>query len=418
MTIKITTKSTNRISSLTVETRVARIESTKKATINRKARVIVKTVKAVSRKFLFRSVVRCFLILTLMMPALNARASETIRMIAIDSYSSSALWVKVFIEYFIPEVDKRLAAKGNYNIDWNPAFGGTIAKTKGVLDSLQHDLGDIGIITTPYHADKVPFYNLPYATPLVSNDIGLIARTMSDLADKYSQIKEAWHDYGIHYLTTAGSIDTYDILMTAPLESLDDLRGKKIGGVGSNMLFLKGSGAAGVTSGLSDWYNNMATGLLDGILVWPEAVVAYRLYEVAPYLLDIKFGGATSKAIVMNQRTWNRLPDEVRQVLSETATDYRDELARETDRIAAKSRVDFVAKGGTIIDVTPEQRLSWAKKLPDLAETWVLAMERKGLPGRQILSDYMTTMRENNQTIVRAWDKPELNASQIPGDTQ
>ena len=104
---------------------------------------------------------------------------------------------------------------------------------------------------------------------------------MSDLADKYPEIKDAWNDYEIRYLTTAGSIDTYNILMTEPIESLADLQGKKIGGVGSNMLFLKGSGAAGVTSGLSDWYNNMATGLLDGILVWPEAVVAYRLYEIA-----------------------------------------------------------------------------------------------------------------------------------------
>ena len=404
MTIKIRSKTTNTTSP--------------KSTTNTKNRIIEKAALIMPRTLFSRSFIRCLLVFTFVMPALNARASETVRMIAIDSYSSSALWVKVFIEYFIPEVDRRLAAKGNYNIDWNPAFGGTIAKTKGVLDSLQHDLADIGIITTPYHADKIPFYNLPYATPLVSNDIGLIARTMSDLADKYPQIKEAWHDYGIHYLTTAGSIDTYNILLTSELDSLKDLQGQKIGGVGSNMLFLKGSGAAGVTSGLSDWYNNMATGLLDGILVWPEAVVAYRLYEVAPYLLDIKFGGATSKAIVINQRTWKRLPDEVRQVLAETATDYRDELARETDRIAAKSRVDFVAKGGTIIDVAPEQRLDWAKKLPDLAEAWVLAMDRKGLPGRQILSDYMTIMRQNNQTIVRDWDKPTLNTSQPSGDTQ
>jgi len=90
-------------------------------------------------------------------------AKETIRMIAVDSYWSSALWVKVFIEYFIPEVDRRLAKQENYVIDWNPAFGCTIAKTKGVLDSPQHDLDDIGIITTAYHADKLPIYNLPYA---------------------------------------------------------------------------------------------------------------------------------------------------------------------------------------------------------------------------------------------------------------
>lgn len=338
----------------------------------------------------------------------SAHSKETIRMIAVDSYSSSALWVKVFIEYFIPEVDRRLAEQGNYFIDWNPAFGGTIAKTKGVLDSLQHDLGDIGIITTPYHADKLPFYNLPYATPLVSNDVGLIARTMSDLAVRYPELSNAWKDYGIHYLTTAGSIDTYNILMTKSLESLADLDGQKIGGVGSNLLFLKGSGAAGVTSGLSDWYNNMATGLMSGIIAWPEAIVAYRLYEVAPYLLDIQFGGATSKAIVVNQKTWDRLPEEVKVVLSEVASDYRDELARTTDKIAARSRVEFVEQGGTIIPVSAAQRRAWAQRLPDLAGAWVESMNKKGLPGKQILDDYMKTMRDNQQPIMRDWDQTGL----------
>ena len=361
-------------------------------------------VSRIRKRFLF-ALVALAVSLSVSSPALSR---ETVRMIAVDSYSSSALWVKVFINYFIPEVDKRLAEKDNYVIDWNPAFGGTIAKTKGVLDSLQHDLADIGIITTPYHADKVPFYNLPYATPLVTNNVGLIARTMSDLAVRYPEISNAWQDYGIHYLTTAGSIDTYDILMTRSIDSLADLDGQKIGGVGSNLLFLKGSGAAGVTSGLSDWYNNMATGLMSGIIAWPEAVVAYRLYEVAPYLLDIQFGGATSKAIVVNDKTWQRLPEEIQQVLAEVADDYRDELARVTDEIAAKSRVEFVEQGGTIIPVSEADRRAWAQRLPDLAGAWVESMNKKGLPGKEILDSYMKVMRDNQQPIMHDWDQTEV----------
>lgn len=330
---------------------------------------------------------------------------ELIRMIAVDSYSQSALWVKVFVEYFIPEVDRRLAETGSYEIDWNPAFGGTIAKTKQVLESLQYDLADIGIITTPYHPDKVPFYNLPYATPFVTNDIGLIARTMSDLSDSYPQLKEAWEDYGLKYLITAGSIDTYNIILRDDLESLDDLRGQKIGGVGSNLLFLEGSGAVGVSSGLSEWYNNMATRLMSGTIVWPEAIAAYKLYEVGPYMLDVQFGGATSKAIVVNGRTWERLPEEVRGVLSAVAVDYRNQLARETDRISAHAKEVYAEVGGKTISMTEEQRREWAENLPDLAGEWVKSMERKGLPGRQILEDYMQVMRDNNQPIMRDWDK-------------
>jgi C4-dicarboxylate-binding protein DctP len=332
-------------------------------------------------------------------------AAESIRLIAVDSDSSSSLWVRVFLEYFIPEVDRRLAETENYEIEWNPAFGGTLAKPRGVLTTLQYDLADIGIVTTPYHPDKVPFYSLPYITPFVSNDIGLIARTMTELTNKYPQVKDGWKDYNLHYLTSAGSIDTYNIVLTDPVESITDLQGTKIGGVGLALLFLQGSGAVGVVSALPDWYNNMATGLMSGSVVWPEAAAAYRFYEVAPYMLDIRFGGAASKAIAINQRTWNRLPEEVQIVIQDVANDYRDQLALETDRISSHAREVFAEQGGITIPVSEDQRMIWASNLPDLAGDWVKVMTEAGLPGKEILADYMQIMRDNNQPVMRQWDQ-------------
>ncbi len=332
-----------------------------------------------------------------------AHAAESIRLIAVDSDSSSSLWVRVFLEHFIPEVDRRLAATDNYEIDWNPAFGGTLAKPRGVLTTLQYDLADIGIVTTPYHPDKLPFYSLPYITPFVSNDIGLISRTMTDLTNKYPQVKDGWQSYNLHYLTSAGSIDTYNIVLTDPVESIEGLQGQKVGGVGLALLFLEGSGAVGVGSALPDWYNNMATGLMNGAVVWPEAAAAYRLYEVAPYMLDIQFGGAASKAIAVNKRTWDRLPEEVQIVIQNVANDYRDELARETDRISSNAREVFVEQGGVVVPVGQDKRRLWASNLPDLAGEWIEVMEAAGLPGREILTDYMQIMRDNNQPIMRQW---------------
>ncbi|RLA32401.1 MAG: C4-dicarboxylate ABC transporter [Gammaproteobacteria bacterium] len=335
----------------------------------------------------------------------RADAPEEIPLTAIDSYAPTALWTLVFIEYFIPEVDRRLAESGNYKIKWNKAFGGTIAKTRGVLDALQYDLADIGIVTTPYHPDKVPFYNLPYVTPLVTADIGLVARTMSELVERYPQLAEQWEDYRQVYLTTAGSIDTYQVLTNYPVSSLEDFRGKKIAGVGLNLRYLTGLDASPVNSGISDWYNNLATGLVDGVIGWAEGSIAYRLYEVAPYLVDVRLGAVSTKVINVNERTWARLPEEVKNVLKETAEDYRDELAREADRRSAKSRIEFVERGGTIIALTPEQRQAWADGLPNIAGEWADDMEARGQPGHAILHDYMEIMRANDQPIVRQWDR-------------
>ena len=334
-----------------------------------------------------------------------ARTQEIVPLTVIDAYAPTALWVRVFLDYYMPEVDRRLAETGHYEIDWNRAFGGTVAKTGGVLEALQYGLADIGIITSPFHPDKIPFFNISYVTPLVTADIGLVARTVHELVEKYPELQQQWDDYNQIFLTAAGAIDTYQVLMNEPIETLEDFRGKKICGVGLNLRYVQGLGSAAVSSNLGDFYNNISTGLTDGTVAWAEAAVAYKLYEVAPYMIDVRLGAVTSKVITMNRRSWERLPEEVRRVLMETAIDYRDELARETDRRAESSRHEFVEQGGTIQPLTDEQRRVWAASLPNMAREWAEDLEERGLPGKQILRDYMDIMRANNQPIVRHWDR-------------
>lgn len=347
----------------------------------------------------------CAALLLGFMPTAEAAEPEVIPLIAVDSYAPTALWVSIFLDYYIPEVDRRLAESGDYRIKWNKAFGGTIAKTRGVLEALQYDLADIGIVTTPYHPDKVPFYNIPYVTPFVSADIGLVARTISDIVDTYPALRTQWDDYNLVYLTTAGIIDTYQLLLAREPAPPDGIAGWKIGGVGLNMRYIEGMHGTPVNSGISDWYNNMATGLLDGIVGWSEGTISYRLYEVAPYMLDVRLGAVTSKVIVANSRTWGRLPQEVRTVLEEVADDYRDALAREADRRGRVGRDEYLRLGGTIIPVSDEERREWAFALPNLASEWADDLEARGLPGHAILHDYMEMMRANSQPIVRHWDR-------------
>jgi hypothetical protein len=53
--------------------------------------------------------------------ATPAMAQKTINLTAIDGYPPKASWVREFIQYYIPAVNKTLAAKGNYKIQWNQA---------------------------------------------------------------------------------------------------------------------------------------------------------------------------------------------------------------------------------------------------------------------------------------------------------
>lgn len=50
--------------------------------------------------------------------AFPAAAQENISAIVIDGYPDRALWVKEFSNFFIPEVDRRLAEAGEYKMNW------------------------------------------------------------------------------------------------------------------------------------------------------------------------------------------------------------------------------------------------------------------------------------------------------------
>ncbi len=133
--------------------------------------------------------------------------------------------------------------------------------------------------------------------------------------------------------------------------------------------------------------------------------MSFKLYEVGHYLVDVRLGAVSSVALSANHRSWERLPAEVQDALLAAAEVYRDELARETVRRSALAMQSFQENGGSIISLSPQQRQEWAAGIADLAGAWADDLESRGLPGRQLLSDYMDTMRANDQPIMRHWER-------------
>ncbi len=184
-------------------------------------------------------------------PAHNASAQQNINLTAIDGYPVRAMWVKEFSEFFIPEVDKRLAVSGKYKIRWNQAWGGQIVKPGGVLEGIKRGLGDIGVVTTPFHTDKVPMQALAYVTPFISTDPLLVARSLDKLAQQFPEMKKEFADHGQVYLATAVVLDSYQLFSKSSVKQLADFKGLKISGAGTNLRYLDGLGATGVAGPLT-----------------------------------------------------------------------------------------------------------------------------------------------------------------------
>jgi hypothetical protein len=62
-------------------------------------------------------------------------------------------------------------------------------------------------------------------------------------------------------------------------------------------------------------------------------------------------------------------------------------------------------EGAKISTLPAEERNRWAAAMPNLAKAWVEAADKRGQPGKQIMTDYLTAMRAAGAKPARDWDK-------------
>lgn len=330
--------------------------------------------------------------------------AEQIRLTVVSGYPPTAGWVKQFEAVFVPEVEKRLAEQGEHSISWNLAWG-TIVNPAGEFDAIEVGIADMGIVQTVFHPDKVGLYNLAYVTPFVTTDIRAITEAVNGLAAEFPAMTEVWAKYDQHMLTTLAGVDNYQIVLREPAAGPADLAGRKLCGAGLNLRYIEGQGVVGVPSPLSDWYNNINSGICDGTIAWPEAIMNFKLNEVAPHLLDVSFGGVNSMALTVNARKWDSLPEAVQAVLTEVADDYRLALAAYTTDRSAASMEAYAASGGTVTPLDEAARRAWADSIPPVAAEWVAAQSATGAPAQEILTAYLARLTAANAKPLRDWTK-------------
>lgn len=339
--------------------------------------------------------------------ALPVVAQETISAVVIDGYPDRALWVKEFSGFFIPEVDRRLAESGNYVMDWQENYGGSIVKPKGVLEGIQLGLGDIGIVTTIFHSSKLPSQGLAAVTPFISSDARAVAKAVDEIAREFPAMQNEFAAQNQVYLATGVVLNSYQVFSTQEISGVSDLEGFKVAGAGMNLRYLEGiEGAAGVRGGLTDFYNMLQTGLVDAGMLWPEAAATFKISEVAPYMLRADLGAVNSKTVTVNQDYWDGLPDEVKETLQTVAIDYRDHLAGIAMDRAAAAEATYVEAGGTIVEVSDDDRAAWATAMPNIALELAATLNDNGEPGTEMLEAYLGKLEAAGFVGVRDWTQP------------
>lgn len=311
-------------------------------------------------------------------------------------------WVRLLRDYYIPEVDKRLAAIG-HKVNWTQAFAGTLVKLGAEVESLERGIADLAIVIPVFSPAKLPGHQFTYFVPFATSDEKVAVESLYDVHQSVPQLRDSWARFNQHFLVNTG-ITAFQLFTKKPVRRIEDLKGMKIGAAGPNLNWLRGSGAVGVVVNPNTMYNDMQTGIYDGLLLSSAFAGPIKLHEVAPHMLKVDFSAiGMTGALVINKAVHDRLPAEARTVLKEVALQYRSRVTEDQARINSEG-VEAMRKGGLqVTELDPESRARWAAALPDLAAEWAATADKAGYPGRRIINDYMQAMRSRGATLTRDW---------------
>jgi C4-dicarboxylate-binding protein DctP len=350
-----------------------------------------------------------FTVLAALLASPAGRADDdgrTLKLTIASSHSTSLAWVGTMHTLVVPEANKRLAAIGSpFHIRWTEAYGGSLYKYENTLEAVEIGLTDMGWVGTLWELSKMPLQNVTYYVPFSTDDNRLSYEVMNHLHATLPALTDAWTAQNQKFLG-ASALDTYHLMTNFPVRRVADLRGRKILAPGPSAAWLEGTGAVAVDGGLTTYYTQIQTGVADGVLTLLSGAAPYRIHEVAPYVTLVGLGSQVTGALAINLDTWNRLPAEVQDVLTELGPEYSKAVAEDVNARYDQALKRMAAENATITELPPEERLVWLNGLPDIATRWAEATEQRGIPAGEAVRAYMSELRARGARPLRDWDRP------------
>jgi TRAP-type transport system periplasmic protein len=241
---------------------------------------------------------------------------------------------------------------------------------------------DISLSVHGYTPGRFPLVSV-MELPFISENATSGSKTLWTLYNEFEALHKEHSDSTPLWLFTAEPAQ----ILTAkkPIERLEDMRGLTIRSpspMGNKII--EALGATPVSMPMSEVYDALQKGVVDGALGPLSTAIDFNLIEVTNYITIGNFS-MSPFFTTMNSDTWNSFSEQDQSVLEdlaglEMATNAGQAFdARGEEAVAAAEK-----KGVKFIELTGGELNKWKDALKQISEDWVKEMEAKGLPGQAI----------------------------------
>ena len=286
------------------------------------------------------------------------------------------------------ELEKATAGRVKFSFLAKP-----VAAPQGTADAVRDGLADISFIIHSQTPARYPLTKLA--------EIPLLSDSSETLSVAYHRVYErhfaaADEHKGLKVLAMFTLTPTQVMSKSKPIRTLADMAGTKLrvaGGISADLV--AALGATPVVKPVTDAYELLASGIVDGTVVPVEGYSLFSLKGQVRYVTMVPGGmGNTSVAAIMNPAAFNKLSPEDRSAFEKL---LGEALARRAgsaeDRVSREGREALVKDGVPIASADPKLLEAIRAKSTEVERAWLAEAKARGADGAKALADLREELR-------------------------
>jgi TRAP-type C4-dicarboxylate transport system substrate-binding protein len=263
-----------------------------------------------------------------------------------------------------------------------------LGKAKDMLNVCGKGVADFCQIHITYFAGQLPYSNvvvLPYWTTAAEG-----SAIYQKLMETSPEIEQELRKYGVKAMLGT-TTPTYDVAtVKKPVQKLEDLKGLKLKTAGGIFdIIAKRYGIVPVSIPAAETYEAVQRGVVDGVVFNYPSIRSYHLNDQVKYITNGMRAGGYPGTIIINEKSWAKLPADVKDVITKVNRGIAAREGAKWDALHQEVMAQFKKQGIQIYDLSPQQRMVWAKALDGVGDEYVAEMEKRGFKQiRKVYADY------------------------------
>ena len=310
-----------------------------------------------------------------------------------SSYLKESFTNNLTVKYWMDEVTDRT----NGRVVFKSYYSGTLLGGSESLPGCSRGMCDLSLCPDGYTADRTPL-SMVQSLLFMTDKMDAYMKAIYSYFSSEQLLIDEFNKNNLH-LFAAIPVASNILGTKDKINSLNSLKNKRVRSMSviANTFSILGATPVGIS--LGEVYDGIDKGVIDAYSMTDFTLASmFRLYEVAPYMIDTGMGQFGVMWFVINKKKWDRLPKDVQQIMTEVAEEAINKHVELYQKIES-DMVDKAHEGGAkVIILTDEEKAKWknaaAKKV---WEKWIADMKSKGLDGEYIFAGWKKAIDKENK---------------------